>query len=272
HGTAFEFLRDDKFDARPYAFTAAQVPKPPFHWNQYGYTADGPVSIPGLLEGRNRLFFLSNFEGYRDRKQLQNPFSVPSAAMRNGDFSGLLPGLTLNDPTKCTVVGSTRTCEPFGGNVIPRNRLDATALKLLEFYPEPNVPGGGLSNNYIALDNRVIDKDQYTQRIDFVQNANSTWFGRYSYGNEQEITPALKLNGPKSLTKVHQVMSANNWTVSSSVVNEFRFGYNHFFNPFGRELAFVRDVVAELNIPGLVDPPAEAWGIPQVPILGFDAI
>ncbi|HUC76080.1 MAG TPA: carboxypeptidase regulatory-like domain-containing protein, partial [Vicinamibacterales bacterium] len=134
HGTVFEFLRDDKFDARPYAFTADQAaaPKPPFHWNQYGYTAGGPVR-------RNHLFFMSNFEGYKDRKQFQTLYSVPSAAMRRGDFSELFANLgALNsqtgqprnvivDPTQCTVVGQTRTCAPFPGNIIPGDRLNGIA-------------------------------------------------------------------------------------------------------------------------------------------------
>lgn len=269
HGTVFEFLRDDKFDAKPYAFTAAQTSNPPFKWNQYGYTAGGPVWIPKVFDGRNRLFFMSNFEGYRDRKQNQIPYSLPSAAMRAGNFSELLPGLAIGDPTKCTVVGSTRTCTPFPGNIIPKERLDPIALKLLEFYPLPNIEGAGLINNHLALANRRIDKDQYTQRIDVVQSSKSNWSGRYSYGNETELAPALKLNGTKLITKVHQAMVANTLMLSSSVVNEFRFGYNRFFNTYGRELAFVRDVVAELNIPGLVDPPPEAWGIPSIPIKGF---
>ena len=67
HGTLFEFVRNDAFDARPYSFTASQAaaPKAPFKWNQYGYTAGGPVL-------KNRMFFMSNFEGYNDRKQFQN--------------------------------------------------------------------------------------------------------------------------------------------------------------------------------------------------------
>ncbi|PYR59400.1 MAG: hypothetical protein DMF91_14940 [Acidobacteria bacterium] len=268
-GTVFEFLRNDTFDAKPYAFTTARPAKPPFKWNQYGYTAGGPVWIPKVFDGRNRLFFMSNFEGYRDRKQFQNLYSLPSAAMRAGDFSELLPGITISDPAKCTVVGSTRTCAPFAGNIIPTNRLDPTALKLLEFYPTPNNPGVGLTNNHIGLANRRIDKDQYTQRIDFVQSSKSNWFGRYSWGNDEEIAPALQLNGTKLTTRVHQVMVANTLILSSSVLNEFRFGYNYFFNTFGRELAFERDVVAELKIPGLVDPPPEAWGIPEIPIKGF---
>src|SRR5688572_8586705 len=68
HGAIFEFVRNDKFDSKPYQFTSIAPPKPPFKWNQYGYTAGGPVAIPGVFDFRNRLFFMSNFEGYKDRK------------------------------------------------------------------------------------------------------------------------------------------------------------------------------------------------------------
>ena len=274
HGTIFEFNRNDAFDSRPYAFTAQQAAagKAPFKWNQYGYTAGGPV-------WRNKFFFMSNFEGYKDRKQFQNLYNLPSAAMRSGDFSQLLANLgavnpvtgqptgVIVDPSQCTVTGTSRSCAPFAGNIIPTSRFDPIALKLLEFYPAPNNGAtGGLVNNYLSLQNRVIDKNQYTQRMDFVQSSSSTWMGRYSYGNEHQTSPALKLNGTKLSTKVHQVMLGNTRTLTSTVVNEFRFGYNYFFNTYGRELAFTRNVVKELGIPGLnADFPAEAWALSRAP-------
>ncbi|MEO5742115.1 MAG: carboxypeptidase-like regulatory domain-containing protein, partial [Vicinamibacterales bacterium] len=67
HGTIFEFLRNDAFDARPYAFTSVRPESNPFKWNQYGFTMGGPVQIPGLFDGANKLFFMSNFEGFRLR-------------------------------------------------------------------------------------------------------------------------------------------------------------------------------------------------------------
>ena len=63
HGALFEFLRNEKLDARNYAFTALRPAKDPFKWNQYGFTLGGPVWIPKIFNGRNRLFFMSNFEG-----------------------------------------------------------------------------------------------------------------------------------------------------------------------------------------------------------------
>ena len=121
----------------------------------------------------------------------------------------------------------------------------------------------------MSQQNRVIDKDQYTQRIDFVQSSASTWMGRYSYGHDDEISPALKLNGTKLVNRIHQAMFGNTRTLSPTVVNEFRFGFNSFFNTFGRELAFERDVISELAIPGMAPIPPEAWGIPSIGINGF---
>ena len=91
HGTVFEFHRNEALDARPYAFTAAQAAqeKPDFRWNQFGYTASGPVF-------KNRVFFMSNYEGYKDNKTFLNNFSVPTLAMRSGDFSAL--GAPLINP------------------------------------------------------------------------------------------------------------------------------------------------------------------------------
>ncbi len=87
HGALFEFHRNDKIDAKQYAFTSNRPPKDPFKWNQYGFTVGGPIWIPKVFNGRNRLFFMTNFEGFRERRATQGFFTVPSAAMREGNFS-----------------------------------------------------------------------------------------------------------------------------------------------------------------------------------------
>src|SRR5215472_8716804 len=122
HGTIFEFLRNDKLDAKQYAF-AGERPKDSFRWNQYGFTLGGPVLLPGLYKGTNRLFFMSNFEGYRERRLSRVLYNVPSMKMRGGDFSEILalsntkiydPASTHPDPANPAV--SVR--DPFQGNVI----------------------------------------------------------------------------------------------------------------------------------------------------------
>ena len=89
------------------------------------------------------------------------------AAFRSGDFSQALPAFVVTDPL---------TGLPFPNNVIPTARLDPIAIKLLQYYPAPNIPGAGLSNNYLALDNVTEDKYQITERVDFAQSAKSSWF------------------------------------------------------------------------------------------------
>ena len=215
---------------------------------------------------------MSNWEGYRDRKQNQQNYSLPLAAWRTGDFSSYSG--PLYDPATCTVASASgvRTCSTFPGNRIPANRIHPTSVKLLEFYPEPNGTGTdatGTVNNYTGIQNRVIDKDQFTQRLDFVQSSASTWMGRYSHSRDDEINPALKLNGTKLINRIHQGMVGNTRTLSPTIVNEFRFGYNSFYNSFGRELAFVRDVTSELGIPGMNPLPETAWGIPSIGINGL---
>ncbi len=93
--------------------------------------------------------------------------------------------------------------------------------------------------------------------------------GRYSHSRDDEINPALKLNGTKLVNRIHQAMVGNTRTLSPTVVNEFRFGYNSFYNTFGRELAFERDVTCELGIPGMSPLPESAWGIPSIGINGL---
>jgi hypothetical protein len=101
---------------------------------------------------------MSNWEGYKDNKTFLNNFTVPTAAMRRGDFSAL--STQLLDPASCAVSGTSRACQPFAGNQIPTARISPLSQKLLEFYPEPNA--AGTENNYLSHQDRVIDRKQYT--------------------------------------------------------------------------------------------------------------
>ena len=90
HGALWEFFRNDKLDARPF-FTAATAKMPPIRQNQFGFELDGPVYIPKLYDGRNKTFFMADYEGLRLVKNVSSVDTVPTARMRNGDFSELLP-------------------------------------------------------------------------------------------------------------------------------------------------------------------------------------
>jgi hypothetical protein len=258
HGTLFEFLRNDKLDAKQYAF-AGDRPKDPFKWNQYGFALGGPVWLPNIYNGKDKLFFMSNFEGFKERRLSRKLFTVPSLKMRNGDFSEL--STPIYDPLNRT--------QQFPGNVIRRDRFSPTSVRLLDFYPAPNLNPGLVPFNYEATLNRRADKDQFIQRIDFVESSKSNWFGRYSWGSETEVSPVFYQNAFRVWTTVHQAMFSNTRVLSTSKVNEFRAGFNHFYNVRAGELAYTRDVMSELKIPGMSAMPPVGWGTPEIQILGF---
>jgi carboxypeptidase family protein len=312
HGAVFEFLRNDALDARTYDFTGVrskETPKEPFKWNQYGFVLGGPVWLPKKLfgplgyENRERIFFMTNFEGFRDRRMLRQTYNLPPAAWYTGNLSSLLdPAITGNansgkqamaivnnqpvpifdalgrpvivgqiyDPlTRHLAPNGQLVADPFPNNIIPLNRIHSTSNQLLEFYPLPTRNPNSLGPNHEQLNRRVIDKDQFTGRGDFIESAKSSWAGRYSWGDELQIDPGIKLNGTKLLTSVKQVSISNTRTLTSSIVNEARFGLSKFYNSLGRELGDVRDVVSELGIPGITSSVPLAWGIPSIGIQGF---
>jgi hypothetical protein len=279
HGTLFSFVRNEKLDAKNYAFTAARPPKDPFKWNQFGFTLGGPVTIPKLVNGKDKLFFTSNYEWFRQRRNVQAVSSVPSVAMQGGDFSELtrLPAANalsiagIFDPRTRAQQGSTVAATIFPNNVIPASRIHPISKQLLEFYRTPNLPNPDLRNNFVQAQGRPINRDQFIQRLDFVESSKSQWTGRYSWGDENQLTELINLNGSKIVTNFNQYMGSNTRVISATMVNEARFGYTQFYNTNGPELAFTRDVVSELKIPGLSGGPAVQWGIPNVSLQGVYA-
>ncbi|MCX6636359.1 MAG: carboxypeptidase-like regulatory domain-containing protein, partial [Acidobacteria bacterium] len=265
HGALFEFMRNDKLDAKQYDFIGTSPAKSPFKYNQYGFTLGGPVLIPKLFSGKDKLFFMANYEGFRQRTRGIGLYTTPTVAMRGGDFSyALASGNQLYDPATKAFVGGVLTGQPFANNQVPKTRFNPISLKLLEFWPEPNVPTTVLSNNFQKANPGLTDKDQFTLRMDFNESSNSQWFGRYSWTDESILNGNWAQNGTTLYSMAKQYMISNTRVLSSSKVNEFRFGVNHFYNLIGLELSGKRDVMKELAIPGLSTPDPITWGIPRI--------
>ncbi len=266
HGTVFDFLRNNSLDAKPYDFLGTRPAKSPFRQNQYGYTLGGPIQIPKVFNGKNRLFFMTNYEGFKSRTTRVTSATTLTAAMRNGDFVGV--PTSLQDPL--TRVGTTApniTSAPFPNNQIPPSRADKNSLYLMnKYYPLPNITqtAGGLpNNNYEYSAKTPIDKDQFTARIDFNESPNSQWFGRYSWTDESTVTPGLTVDGSVLYTRASQWVLSNTRILSPTKVNEARFGYNSLFNVIGQQLAGVEDVNAALGLQLKITDP-NSWGIPNI--------
>ncbi|HEX2487821.1 MAG TPA: carboxypeptidase-like regulatory domain-containing protein, partial [Blastocatellia bacterium] len=209
HGGLFEFLRNDKLDARNFFAREREVLKR----NQFGGTLGGPVSIPKLYNGRDRTFFFASYEGMRERQGLVFNSIVPTAAMKRGDFSAM-SSRRINDPL---------TGAQFTNNVIPTNRLSPQALFFAKFIPDPNTPSGTFS----FAPSRQLDTDQFTARLDQSITENHRLFIRWSFHdnrlNEPHAFPALgyaplKTRGQNIVASVTNILTQN-------LTHEFRFSY-----------------------------------------------
>jgi len=144
HGTLFENFQNSKLNANQTELNAAGTPKPPNHINSYGFQMDGPVRIPKVFDGRNRLFWLVSWEAMKQRSADPAVVTVPTMAMRTGDFSGLYNAqgqqVLIYDPLSTAANGSR---QPFPGNRIPENLINPVAKAVLSFYPAPTGTGTG---------------------------------------------------------------------------------------------------------------------------------
>ncbi len=275
HGSLYEFLRNYKMDALPYAFTAKPVTASPFKWNQYGFELGGPLSIPKVFNAKDKLFFMANYEGFNQRQQTNTPYNVATLAMRNGDFSALLPqGIQLYYPNGRTLVASpggavsVAGVQPIPGNVIPTSMLSPTSLQMLQYEPLPNQPTSGYVNNFLNVVGTPTDKNEFTTRIDWAESSKSSWFGRYSWTDESSSVPTLAGAGAATGTHAYQALISNTRIFSPTTVNEFRFGVNKFYNALTPLEACKVNVVAQLGLPGLNTSNCDVWGIPQMRNIG----
>jgi hypothetical protein len=274
-GTAFEFLRNSALDARNY-FDRPNDPIPPFKRNQYGGTVGGPVVLPKIVDGRNRLFFMVNWEGLRERKSLTSTPSLPLSSWRMGDFSGLRDSsgnlIALYDPATAVFDAAGNVIQaprPFPGNIIPANRIHPVSQKLLAYYPLPSQEVTG--PNFVNNEARRVDADQFTYRVDFSQGR-STWMFRHSISNELGYDPfAIPNMGINTDTDVHQLVFGNTRTLGSNKLNDARLGFGYLKNAHISPRANTDNVVKTLGINLPSDNPLY-WGVPNINVSGLSGL
>lgn len=270
HGSVFEFHRNAAMDAKNF-FDAKDRPIPPFTRNQYGGTLGGPVVIPGVIDGTDKLFFMVNWEGLRERKALTRTPALPLTAWRSGDFSQLRDTagnlIPIYDPATRVFDAAGNVLQaptPFPGNRIPASRIHPVSQKLLAFYPVPEQERVG--PNFVNNEKRTVEMDQVTYRLDLTQTANSNWFFRHSMSYELGHDPfAMPNMGINTDTDVHQVVLGNTRTIGSNKLNELRVGYGYLFNAHVSPRANVENVVEQLGINLPSDNPLY-WGVPNIGI------
>src|SRR5437867_6511445 len=274
-GTAFEFLRNSRLDAKNY-FDRPSDPIPPFRRNQYGFTVSGPVVLPKVVDGRNKLFFMANWEGLRETKSLPQPPSLPLTAWRAGDFSGLRDAsgglIPIYDPATRVFDAAGNVLQaptPFPGNIIPANRIHPVSQKLLAYFPRPSQEVTG--PNFVNNEARQVNADQFTYRLDFTQGK-STWTFRHSISHEHGLDPfAIPDMGINTDTDVHQLVFSNTRTLSSNKLNDARVGFGYLKNGHISPRANVENVVKALGINIPSDNPLY-WGVPNIGVTGLSGL
>jgi hypothetical protein len=270
HGDVFEFLRNDKLDARGFFASA----RPIVRQNEFGGTIGGPIF-------KNRTFFFAAFDGFRLRGGSINRslVTVPTDAFRQGDFSGLVDGsghqIPIYDPATTRPDGKGGFVrDVFPNNQIPIGRLDPLAAKVIALMPQPDYPNL-ISGNFISRSYSPANKNDIAYKIDHQLTSHqkitfSHWF------NVKESNPyigdwgkgqPLDWGYPGAL-QFHGIRANHDWVATPAVLNHFGFGFSGTFNT-GRGTD-PRNGVSIIPVPGLPSqvPGVTGFNIPGSPEFG----
>lgn len=230
HGALFEFHRNAAFTARNFF----DLKKPRFTRNQFGGAVGGPVYLPKVYDGRNRTFFFASYEGIRQTLGLTNIGTLPTDAMRSGDFIGLP---AIYDPLTTAVRDGVQSRLTFPDNRIPSSRFDSVSSNIRKYYPLPTQ--AGTVNNFILSLPTTNIEDRVAARIDHNFGDKNRFFGRFLYDNPRNSTTN---NGPRTLPNAQvdpslpQQPTPQQWVLgdthlfSSQTLNDFRFSFFRFFS------------------------------------------
>jgi len=246
HGSVFEFLRNDQFDANNWFNNRASRAKPDFKQHQFGATFGGPII-------KDRTFFFADYQGLRITSGLSYLSTVPSDKMRQGDFSEI--NRVIYDPL---------TGQPFPGNVIPQSRWDPASKNVLDqLYPAANTAGsvgttGQPINNYLINPELTRDDNQFDVKVDHRLTTSNRFFVRYSFQKTFRDLPATLEHGDAGATfgagqgdiKAQGIAFNDTHTFSPNLLNEFRFGWTSIkFNM--TSIDYGENLAEKVGIPGI---------------------
>jgi hypothetical protein len=268
HGSVADFVRNTIFDTWGFTAPAATIkalvngvitsvpaPKPVDHLNELTGSIGGPISIPHLFSGKDKLFFFAAYDRLHSRAApAYSAATIPTTLMRTGDFTELntvSPGVTtpagytIFDPTTQACAGSSCTRKAFGGikngvpngNVIPSSEISPIAAKMESFLPPPTTLG--IQNNYLGGIPSGYDNWLYSGRIDYTvspkQTISATVTGgnrhAYPYTSGTAILPLPYLGSTFSTVAGHWADLSDSYTITSHLVNQIKFGFSNFGGP-----------------------------------------
>ena len=259
-GSAYQYLRDDAFDANNFFSNAVGAEKPPMRRNQFGGAVGGPIL-------QNRTFFFGSYEGFREDRARTLISTLPTAKMHHGDFSELL---AQPDPI---VIHDPATGQPYPGNIIPADQVLAVMPGYLDTYV-PLPTGTGLVQNDVVEGSRKNETDQYMGRVDHTFGPNTQFFTRYAYNTIRDVPINRNPNFSQKESNRDTNLSAQlTQTLGPSTVLEVRFGFNQFRQVSSNNLQFTSPSIAAdvLKISGVSTDPASS-NAPAFSVPGYNAL
>ena len=205
-------------------------------WQRQSAAVGGPVYIPKLYDGRNRTFWMFGYQAHNRLRTVAGPVSVPTEAMRRGDFSALLTvgsSYQIYDPFSTTVEGVRFRRQPVPNNILPASRISLDAQRYIKYFPLPNAAGtADFTNNYVFA--RPDKQDLYQPIIRIDHNWNDRWrtFGRYAQsvfnGSFDKFVPGSDVRGRLRQRPYKGVALDTVATLSASLTLDVRYGYTWF--------------------------------------------
>jgi hypothetical protein len=261
-GSVFVNAANSAFNAAPYSLNGQPVVKPAYARETFGLNIGGPLRIPKVITNDKVLFYIT-YQGARNRNASNQAASLPTAAEREGDFSGLtLRGapIAIYDPTNHV---------PFAGNLIPATRIDPAAAGLLKYFPSPMY--ANLVQNFQFVSSVPSGSDSLGVRL----NAPLSRKDRLSF-NEQysrNNSESLNLFGFRDTSSGYGLSASAGW--SHSFKPRFNSSLNFSFSrnigkaaPF---FAYTSDVATDLGITGTSHDPI-SWGPPSLSFTNFTGL
>jgi hypothetical protein len=256
-GSAFYFRNQDELNAKQF-FDPTKLNS---SISIGGGTVGGPIK-------RNKLFYFASWEGNYERNSRFDTFTVPTAKMRNGDFSEVLavtPGFKLYDPATGNADGTGRT--EFPGAIIPANRIANVSKTIQQLYPAPNNAGtnNGLQNNLYLARLPKADRDNYDAKINFNRSASQQFFVKFSTMRAQ-VDDLYKLGNDVAgggTTRVYVGTIGQTWTLSPKMVLDASVGMNKQ-NQSGNHSDFGTNFGSDtFGLPGTNGPDPRQSGLPS---------
>jgi carboxypeptidase family protein/TonB-dependent receptor-like protein len=236
HGVGYDFMRRKGLAANSFLLNSRNSPKTDQYIDQYGFSVDGPI-------WKNKTFFLFTGEKYREGTPAPLNNTTPTAAMKNGDFSGLVDAqgrpIIIYDPATGHDVNGVWTRDPFPGNIIPADRISPTARAMMKYYPDPNYVTAGAAPWQNNLDYpEHFNKDlfwNWVGKVDHNFSAKDRAFFRWGENERNEVrnTTAIRSgpaqNGQLPLWRANRAL-VGDWVhiLGAGTVLNVRASYTYF--------------------------------------------